>query len=93
MERYWCLRWLRQKGVQTIDATLRREGLVKLDNLPLLQRVPSAPADLKAGQRIRLSIETLDDLMLDLGCRYLETLALTEAHGEDTSEETDDAID
>ncbi len=73
MERYWCLRWLRQENVQTIEATVRRESLVKLDHLPLLQRVPSAP-ELKTGQRLRLSIETLDYLTLDLGCRYLETL-------------------
>ena len=94
MERYWCLRWLRQQGVQTIEATLRRESLAKLDHLPLLQRVPSAPSDLKAGQRIRLAIETVDDLMLDLGCRYLETLDSADAHvDEEISEETADAID
>ena len=94
MERYWCLRWLRQEDVQTIEATLRRESLAKLDHLPLLQRVPSAPPELKAGQRIRLAIETVDDLMLDLGCRYLETLDSADAHvDEEISEETADAID
>ncbi|MFZ2854675.1 MAG: RNB domain-containing ribonuclease [Rhodocyclaceae bacterium] len=74
MERYWCLRWLRQEGVQTIEATIRRENMVKLDHLPLLQRVPSAP-DLKPGQRIRVAIEAIDYLTLELSCRYLETLA------------------
>jgi exoribonuclease-2 len=73
MERYWCLRWLRQENVQSIDATIRRENLVKLDHLPLLQRVPSAP-ELKPGQRIRLGIEAIDYLTLELGCRYAETL-------------------
>lgn len=73
MERYWCLRWLRQNGVTSIDATIRRENLVKLDHLPLVQRVPSAP-ELKPGQRIRLKIETIDFLTLELGCRYVETL-------------------
>lgn len=73
MERYWCLRWLQQEGVQTIEATLRRENLVKLDHLPLLQRVPSVP-ELAPGQRVRLSVETIDLLTLELGCRYLETL-------------------
>ena len=73
MERYWCLRWLRQENVQTIDATIRRENLVKLDHLPLLQRVPSVP-DLAPGQRVRLSVDTIDFLTLELGCRYLETL-------------------
>jgi exoribonuclease-2 len=75
MERYWCLRWLRQESVVSIDATIRRENLVKLDRLPLLQRVPSAP-ELKTGQRIRLNIEAVDYLTLELGCRYSETLGL-----------------
>ena len=93
MERYWCLRWLRQEGAQTIDATLRRENLAKLDHLPLMQRVPLAPTELKAGQRIRLSIESVDFLTLDLGCRYIETLDLADAHVEEASEEIADAID
>ena len=88
MERYWCLRWLRQESVQTIDATIRRESLVKLDHLPLLQRVPSAP-ELKPGQRIRLSIEAIDYLTLELGCRYMETLDA----GETTATVADEAIE
>jgi hypothetical protein len=38
-----------------------------------LQRVPSAP-ELKPGQEIRLRIESIDDLTLELACRYLETI-------------------
>ncbi len=73
MERYWCLRWLRQNDMLTIDTTIRRENLVKLDHLPLIQRVPSVP-ELKPGQRVRLSIDGTDYLTLELNCRYLETL-------------------
>ncbi|WP_298311648.1 RNB domain-containing ribonuclease [Propionivibrio sp.] len=73
MERYWCLRWLRQEGVQRIEGVVRRENLVKLDHLPLIQRVNSVP-ELKSGQRLRLSIESVDYLTLELGCRYVETL-------------------
>ena len=79
MERYWCLRWLRQQGLDIIDATVRRENLVKLDHLPIVLRVPSLP-DLKPGSRIRLGIEAVDPLTLDLACRYAETL------GEDNDE-------
>ncbi len=93
MERYWCLRWLRQESVQVIDATLRRENLAKIDHLPLIQRVPSAPAESKAGQRIRLSIESVDYLTLDLGCRYIETLDPAEADVEEITEEVANAID
>ena len=73
MERYWCLRWLRQNGAQTIEATVRRENLVKLDHLPLLLRVPSMPA-LNPGQRVRLAIDSMDFLTLDLACRYLDIM-------------------
>ena len=73
MERYWCLRHLQQTGVNTTEATIRRENLVKFDHLPLIQRVASAP-ELKQGTRIRLGIESIDTLSLELSCRYLETL-------------------
>ncbi len=86
MERYWCLRWLKQEGVQTIDATLRRENLVKLDHLPLLQRVPSMP-ELAPGQRVRLSVESVDFLTLEFGCRYLETLEMVLTQDGELNEE------
>jgi exoribonuclease-2 len=92
MERYWCLRWLQQEGLATIDATLRREGLAKLDHLPIIQRIASAP-DLKPGQRLRLSIESIDPLTLELGCRYLETLNEAAPGIEEFSEDAVEAID
>ncbi|HRC61126.1 MAG TPA: RNB domain-containing ribonuclease, partial [Candidatus Propionivibrio aalborgensis] len=88
MERYWCMRWLCQEDVRTIEATIRRDNLVKLDNLPLIQRVNSVP-ELKPGQRIRLSIESVDYLTLELGCRYVETLDLAEKN----AEEIDDTLE
>ena len=71
---------------------MRRDNLAKLDHLPLIQRVPSAP-ELKTGQRIRLSIEAVDYLTLELSCRYTETLDPAENDGEEISEETAEAID
>ncbi|HRE17046.1 MAG TPA: RNB domain-containing ribonuclease [Rhodocyclaceae bacterium] len=75
MERYWCMRWLQQHGVTEIEATVRREQQVKIDHLPLLLRLPSLPADLAPGQRVRVSIGTLDLLGLEIECRYLAMLA------------------
>ena len=74
MERYWCLRWLQQRGLTEVDATVRREQLVKIDHSPLLLRVPSLPADLLPGQRVRLSIEQIDLLVPELTCRFLSLL-------------------
>jgi len=90
MERYWCLRWLQQEGTKTIEATIRRENLAKLDHLPIIQRFASAP-ELKQGNRIRLGIESIDPLTLELACRYLETLG--EAVTDMLDDELIEAID
>ncbi len=88
MERYWSLRWLKQEGLETIDATVRREDLVKFDHLPLLQRVPSITGA-KPGQRVRLKIEAIDLLTLGFSCRYLETLGETLVTVDDLDDESE----
>jgi exoribonuclease-2 len=74
MERYWCLRWLQQRGLSEVEATVRREQLVKVDHLPLMVRVPSAPTDLLPGQRVRLAVEQIDLLAPEITCRFLSVL-------------------
>jgi exoribonuclease-2 len=74
MERYWCLRWLQQHGITEVDATVRREQLVKIDHLPLLLRVPSLPGELPPGQRVHLAVESLDLLAPEISCRFLSLL-------------------
>ena len=88
MERYWCLRWLQQHQVAEIEATVRREQLCKLDHLPLMVRVPSAPPDLLPGQRLRLSVEHIDLLGPEVDMRFqnlLDAAAPVEAE-EDVSQ-------
>jgi len=63
MERYWCLRWLRQENVTTVTATVLRENLVRRDELPLVARVPSVP-QVKSGTQVALEISKID--LLDL---------------------------
>ena len=74
MERYWCLRWLQDQDLNTVQATVRREQLVKIDHLPLVLRVPSVPADLLLGQRLTLAIEGIDLLGPEVQCRFIELL-------------------
>jgi exoribonuclease-2 len=57
-----------------------------------VQRVPSAP-ELKPGQRILLRIESIDYLTLELGCRYVETLAPAGTPEDGAEDETLEAID
>jgi exoribonuclease-2 len=92
MERYWCLRWLRQHDLAFVEATIIRENLVRLDPLPLIQRVPSVP-ELKPGQRVGLRIEAIDYLTLELALRHVETLLAEEAPAAATDDSLIEAVD
>jgi exoribonuclease-2 len=59
MEYYWCLRWLVQEGVTQSEATVVREGVVKLRQIPLYVRVSSLP-DLPSGTAVIVQIESVD---------------------------------
>jgi len=88
MERYWCLRWLQQEGIQQIEATVRREQLAKLDHLPLMLRIASLPADLAPGQRVRLAVGEIDLLDLEVACRFIERV---DAPGEQMEADEEEA--
>jgi len=80
MERYWCLQWLVQEGVNTAGATVIRESLARFDELPLVVRVPSLPA-LDAGTRVELAITGLDLLELTLHCEFRQRVGAAAAAG------------
>ncbi|HEX6156777.1 MAG TPA: RNB domain-containing ribonuclease, partial [Burkholderiales bacterium] len=75
METYWSLRWLEQEAAKTIDATVLRENLVRVDGLPLATRVSSLPA-LEPGTRVRLEVSGIDLIERTLAATYRETLAV-----------------
>jgi len=74
MERYWCLRWLAQEAVKQTTATVIKESLVRLDDIPLVLRVPSLPA-LDRGVAVRLEVGEIDLLAAEGQARFLELLA------------------
>ncbi|MDD3883844.1 MAG: RNB domain-containing ribonuclease [Gallionella sp.] len=74
MERYWCLRWLQQEKIETVDVVVLRENLVRLENIPLIFRAHGV-ADSPAGTRLRLAVGDIDLLDLDIRVRQLEVLA------------------
>src|SRR3990172_5862810 len=78
MERYWCLRWLLQENVEQADATVLRENLVRLADIPLIFRVPSMP-ELPVNTRVRLAIGEIDLLDLNVQTRFVATLDEEEA--------------
>jgi exoribonuclease-2 len=73
METYWSLRWLLQEEAKTIDATVLRDNLVRVEGLPLVTRVSSLPV-LEPGIRVRLEVSGADLIERTLSCTYKETL-------------------
>ena len=74
MERYWCLRWLRQHGRGEVEATVLRENVVRLAEIPLVFRVPSMPLQM-VGSRVKLFVEHTDLLDVEVEARFVQTLA------------------
>lgn len=73
MERYWCLQYLIQENMTEIDATVWRENLVRLDGLPYMTKVHSLPA-MKPGSKVRLAVQKVDTLLMELDCKFLRVL-------------------
>ena len=74
IERYWCLRWLQQQELTTVQGTVIRDDLVRLDCAPLVTRVAAMP-ELERGQPVSLDILGFDELALDIDCRLREVIA------------------
>lgn len=75
MERYWSLRWLLQEQAATVTGVVLRENLVRLDAVPITQRVPSIDATVAPGARVELAVGAVD--LLELGA-YLDFKAVLE---------------
>ncbi len=74
MERYWSIRWLRQRGAETAEARVLRDNVVRFEQLPLVIKVPSLPLQLP-GARVLLAITGSDLIDVDVAARHVETLA------------------
>jgi exoribonuclease-2 len=73
METFWSLRWLLQEGIQSIEAVVLRENLVRFLGVPLVTRVPSLP-EAAPGARVRLELKAVDLLECSVSAVYRETL-------------------
>jgi len=83
MERYWCLRWLRQENITRIGATVLRGEVVRLDHMPFVARLPGMPL-LARGRRIEVDLLGADEVDTTLELRLHRVL------GETTQEVLDD---
>ncbi len=83
MERYWCLRWLRQKGKPEVQARVLRDNVVRLEDIPLVLKVSSLPPQLP-DSRVRLALEDSDLLDVVAELRYVATVSEPDVIPEDT---------
>ena len=74
MERYWCVRWLRQHGLGPVEATVLRENVVRLTQVPLVFKVPSMPLQMP-GSQVRLNVEHTDLFDVDVEARFVQILS------------------
>lgn len=70
MERYWCLRWLDQNQVTHCQASLVRDNLVRLADIPLVIEINGLPA-LERGAQITIEITDTDELNLTVQARFV----------------------
>ena len=69
LERYWCLRYLVQEGIETADASIVREELVRIDGMPLVCRAIGLPSSMP-GERVRVAFGEVDLWEAHVLCRY-----------------------
>ena len=74
MERYWCLRWLRQTQTTVLVGRILRDNLVRLEALPFTLKLSGLPADATPGTSVMLEIEHSDLLDLEVNARFQSIL-------------------
>jgi exoribonuclease-2 len=70
LERYWTLRYLEQEAIESADAVVIRDELVRVDRLPLVCRTVGLPAGTAPGERVRVAFGEIDFWDASVLCRY-----------------------
>jgi exoribonuclease-2 len=87
MERFWCLRWVEQRGIDVFDARLQRDDSAVLVDIPLTLRI--APlANLARGTRLEVKVQQIDEV--DLTAQTQVMAIIEEVDAEDMPEDDQD---
>ena len=95
MERFWTLRYLHQRNITELTATVFKEGpnnsmLARTDDLPLV--LPILGVQLPRGAHVRIRLGAIDELALDVSATLIERLdSAADAQPGDASD--DEALD
>jgi exoribonuclease II len=88
MERYWTMRYVQQRSITELTATVMKDGLVRAEEIPLVIHV-AGTASLPRGARVKVRLGEMDLLMLEVSGSLLERLdaAASEASAEEEDDE------
>jgi exoribonuclease-2 len=92
MEYFWCLRWLKQENKKQVVATVVKDDLVRLEEIPLLLHVPALGVHAR-GTRLLMEVMSIDELTVEASVRMLHVLdapTVTSGTEAEEAEETDE---
>jgi exoribonuclease II len=73
MERYWTMRYVQQRGITELTATVMKDGLVRAEDIPLVLNVGGI-ASMPRGARVKVRLGAMDLLMLEVSGTLVERL-------------------
>ena len=73
MERYWTMRYVQQRGISELNATVMKDGLVRAEDIPLVLNV-GGMASMPRGARVKVRLGEMDLLMLEVSGSLVERL-------------------
>ena len=86
MERYWTMRYVQQRGITELTATVMKEGLVRAEEIPIVLSV-AGTASLMRGARVKVRLGEMDLLMLEASATLVERLDVVATESSDEEED------
>jgi exoribonuclease-2 len=90
MEYFWCLRWLKQENKKQVVATVVKDDLVRLEEIPLLLHVPALGVHAR-GTRLLMEVMSTDELTVEASVRMLHVLDAPTVTSGAEAQEADEA--
>ncbi|CAL8472984.1 RNB domain-containing ribonuclease [Caballeronia novacaledonica] len=91
MEYFWCLRWLKQENRKQVPASVIKDDLVRLEEIPLILHVPGLGVHAR-GTRLMLEVVSIDELTVEASCRLLHVIDAPSASAPVEEEEAEEEI-
>lgn len=78
MEHYWCLRYLKQEAITELTALVLKEDLVRIQGLPMVQRIIGLPQGTVPKSVVKLSVQHIDLVHQTAQMQFLSVVSTPE---------------